>query len=137
MTKYLIENLYFEIWNKGNFDLLPSIVHENYIIHSDPGDLWEGKGLNYDEYKERVLYSRMAFPDLEFELHDIIHEGKLFAVRWSAKGTQLGDLNQLPATGKVLAFNGQTFYETKNERVSGHWQMIDRLGFFQQLQNND
>jgi predicted ester cyclase len=48
-------------------------------------------------------------------------------------GTHSGDLRGLPATGKRLRFAGQTIYEMKDGQVAGHWQVVDRLGFVEQL----
>ena len=84
-------------------------------------------------YQERVRYSRSAFPDLLFTIHETVATGNRIAVRWSAAGTHAGDLHGLPATGKYLTFAGQTIYEIKHGRVAGHWQSVDRLGFMQQL----
>ena len=135
MNKSLIENLYYEVWNKGNFKVLSNIISNNYVIQSDPGDSWEGKILNRIEYEQRVLYTRTAFPDIKFELHQVVHEENFFAVRWSANGTQRGSLSGIPATNKKLHFNGQTFYEMEGNLLSGHWQVIDRLGFIEQLRD--
>lgn len=133
MNKLIIEQLYFKIWNQGEFDLIKEIVSESYTIFDDPGDVWQGQCLNHEEYEKRVLYTRAAFPDIKFELFEMISEKELVAVRWKATGTQLGDLQGLPVTGKKLNFLGQTFYQIKSGQLSGHWQMMDRLGFYQQL----
>jgi len=135
MNKSLIENLYYEVWNKGNFKILRNIITNNYVIQSDPGDSWEGKTLNRIEYEQRVLYTRTAFPDIKFELHQLVHEEIFIAVRWSANGTQRGSLKGIPATNNKLHFNGQTFYEMEEGLLSGHWQVIDRLGFIEQLRD--
>jgi predicted ester cyclase len=132
-TKEIIEKLYNLIWNKEILEAVESLVAPAYTIHSDPGDAWDGQTLNKESYCQRVLYSRKAFPDLIFTLEKIIAENNLVAVMWSAQGTHQGDLRGLVATGKRVAFNGQTFYEIKNGLVSGHWQTIDRLGFINQF----
>lgn len=93
----------------------------------------EGQSLDHHMYQERVRYSRSAFPDLLFTIHETVATGNRIAVRWSAAGTHAGDLHGLPATGKYLTFAGQTIYEIKHGRVAGHWQSVDRLGFMQQL----
>lgn len=131
----LVRELYDVIWTAGELSAVERLVAAEYTIHSDPGDAWEGQALDREAYKKRVLYSRTAFPDLCFTLHDIIPMEHRVAVRWSAAGTQTGDLIGLPATGKRLQFAGQTIYEIVENQVAGHWQVIDRLGFIQQLQS--
>lgn len=129
----IITDLYHRVWNQGDYPAIESLVAPRYVIHSDPGDSWEGKHLDRAGYEERVRYSRTAFPDLVFAVHDVVEAGARVAVRWSAEGTHLGDLHGLSATGKRLGFAGQTIYELEAGQVAGHWQVVDRLGFIQQL----
>lgn len=131
--KDIVEKLYDLVWSQNRIDLIETLVAPSYTIHSDPGDAWEGKTLTREEYAKRMSYSRVAFPDLKFTLHKIISENNLVAVIWSAQGHHNGDLAGLPATGKLVSFQGQTMYELENGLVRGHWQTIDRLGFISQF----
>jgi steroid delta-isomerase-like uncharacterized protein len=130
----IVEDLYRLVWSRGDYQAIERLVARRYAIHSDPGDAWEGRTLDRDEYRERVEYSRMAFPDLAFTVHDTIATDLRVSVRWSAEGTHRGDLRDLPATGKRLTFAGQTIYELEGGQIAGHWQVVDRLGFVRQLQ---
>lgn len=98
-----------EVWNNGDFTNLGDYVARTYEIRHDPGDPWDGKTLDADEFKVRVMYSRNAFPDLHFNLHEMISETDKVAVRWTMSGTHQGDLPQLPATGKQFSITGMTF----------------------------
>jgi len=51
---------------------------------------------------------------------------------WSAK--HKGDIPGFPATEKSIAMSGATVYFFEGDRLSGHWQITDRLGVYQQLQ---
>ncbi|WP_428265886.1 ester cyclase [Haliangium sp.] len=129
----IVRALYDQVWTRGDLDAVERLVAPRYRVHSDPGDAWEGQDLDHPTYRDRVAYSRTAFPDLVFTVHDTIGSEGLVAVRWSASGTQLGALQQLPATGERLGFAGQTIYQVEGGCVAGHWQVTDRLGFLQQL----
>ena len=129
----LVAELYRLVWSQGDDRAIGRLIAPRYVVHSDPGDPWDGQTLDRKAYEERVAYSRTAFPDLVFTTHELVAAGNRVAVRWSAEGTHLGDLRDLPATGKRLTFAGQTMYETKDSMIAGHWQVIDRLGFVQQL----
>lgn len=129
----LLRDLHRQIWSYGDYAAVERLVAPAYTIHSDPGDAWEGRTLDRDAYTERVRYSRAAFPDLIFTLDQLISAGDRVAVRWSAEGTHEGDLRGLPASGRRLRFAGQTIYELKHGQVAGHWQVVDRLGFLEQL----
>jgi predicted ester cyclase len=52
---------------------------------------------------------------------------------WLWTGTHLGEIAGFPATGKQIKMSGATVYYFEEERISGHWQITDRLGVFQQL----
>src|SRR5438477_3271575 len=41
-----------------------------------------------------------AFPDARWEIHETIAEGDKVVTRWTGHGTQRGELNGIPATGK-------------------------------------
>ena len=133
MASDLIRRLY-ETWSQDDLTSLDSLIAERYTVFSDPGDAWEGQTLDLGTYRNRLLYSRQAFPDLVFDIMQLIHERDRVAVIWKASGTHLGDLRGLPATGKKLGFSRQTFYLIKKGKAAGHWQTIDRLGLIQQLQ---
>lgn len=129
----LVRELYDAVWSRGDLDAIPRLVAPEYVVHSDPGDAWDGRTLDQGAYRERVEYSRRAFPDLAFTVDEVVAAGERVAVRWSATGTHHGDLRGFPRTGRRLAFAGQTFYEVKDGRIRGHWQVVDRLGFAEQL----
>jgi|SRR5579862_995183 len=133
MGKDLIRKLY-QTWSQDDLTRLDLLIADRYTLFSDPGDAWEGQTLDLDAYRTRLRKSRRVFPDLEFEIIQSLHEGDRVAVIWKATGTQLGDLDAMPASGRRLEFSGQTFYLIENGKVAGHWQVIDRLGFIQQLQ---
>lgn len=66
-------------------------------------------------------------------LDEAISTGDRETVRWSAEGTQEGELRGVPASGRRLRFARQTIYELKQGQVAGHWQVVDRMGFLEQL----
>jgi steroid delta-isomerase-like uncharacterized protein len=129
----VVADLHELVWSRGDYESVEAFVAPSYTVHSDPGDPWEGRSLDHTTYRARVQYSRDAFPDLEFAIQDIVSIDDRVAVRWTATGTHLGALPEIPATGKRLTFSGQTFYEMQDGRAAGHWQVVDRLGFVQQL----
>jgi predicted ester cyclase len=56
---------------------------------------------------------------------------------WLWNGTHRVDLPGFPATGQTIRMSGVTVYMfDSEERLTGHWQVTDRLGVFQQLQRN-
>ena len=66
----LVRELYDAVWSRGDLDAIPRLVAPEYVVHSDPGDAWDGRTLDQGAYRERVDYSRRAFPDLAFTLYN-------------------------------------------------------------------
>jgi steroid delta-isomerase-like uncharacterized protein len=128
-----VRALYQRVWSGGDAGAIPRLVAPAYSVTKDPGDPWEGQTLDHEAYAKRVAHSRTAFPDLAFEVHETIAELQRVSVRWSASGTHEGDLPGLPATKQRVTFSGQTIYALTDGRVCGHWQVIDRLGFLEQV----
>jgi steroid delta-isomerase-like uncharacterized protein len=123
-----------EIWNKGNLDKADKFIQVPYVIHHDPGDPWEGQSLDLPTFKKRVLQSQNIFPDLHFTVKEVVGEGDKVAISWELQGTHKGNIEGLPpVTGKKVKVSGLTIYYFSNGKITGHWQVVDRLGFMQQL----
>ena len=90
-----------EIWNAGDFQYLQGYVSPEYQVIDDPGDQWNGQSLNHQEFIKRVRHSREAFPDLNFDIQEMIEGDNKVAIRWVVSGTHGGDLPLLPTTGKA------------------------------------
>jgi len=56
------------------------------------------------------------------------------AITWLWQGTHLGDIAGFPGTGKKIKMSGATVYYFDGDRISGHWQIADRLSVYKQLQ---
>ena len=122
------------IWNTGDFSQLEQYVSQQYTIKHDPGDAWEGQTLDHATFQQRVMYSRNAFPDLNFDIQEMVGEGNRVVAFWIMSGTHQGDLDNIPATGRQFSISGMTIYDFDDAgKVCGHTQAYDRLGFIGQM----
>lgn len=125
------------VWSSGEIDQCDRFLADNYTIFHDPGDPWDGRTLDLTAFKERVRLSRQPFPDQRFDVQDWFENDAGVAVTWLWSATHLGDFPGFPATGQSLKMSGATVYHFDGtDRISGHWQVTDRLGIFRQLQRN-
>jgi steroid delta-isomerase-like uncharacterized protein len=122
------------VWSEGNAEAARSVLAAAYTIHRDPGDPWEGQTLDVDSYVARVKELRRSFPDQRFTILHTAVDGDTVALAWDWQGTHSGDLPGFAASGRTIRMTGSTFYFTSAGKVTGHWQITDRLGVFQQLQ---
>jgi steroid delta-isomerase-like uncharacterized protein len=128
----LIEFL-LKVWNEKDFNAVEKYVHDEYTIHIDTGDPWEGKTLKLEEFKVRLHYSFDSFPDIHFNVLSVIADGAYVAITWIMTGTNLGNIGGFPPTGKFIETKGSTIYHFNNGRVCGHSQVFDRTIVMKQL----
>lgn len=132
-----VRELLESVWSQGCEDACDRLLASRYTISHDPGDPWEGKTLDIAGFKERLRISRAPFPDQRFQIQAIIENADGVAVTWLWSATHLGDIPGFPPSGKPIAMSGATVYSFDSlDRISGHWQVTDRLGIYRQLQEN-
>jgi steroid delta-isomerase-like uncharacterized protein len=133
--KALLTGFLREIWSGGNVERCATYLAETYTIHHDPGDPWEGQSLDIDAFKARVALSRAPFPDQQFQVQDMIAGPGRVVVTWLWSATHTKDYPGFPATGRPVSMSGATvYYFDPRGRITGHWQIADRLGVYRQLQ---
>ena len=121
------------VWTDGDVEACDRFLTPKYTIHHDPGDPWDGKTLTLAEFKERVRVSRAPFPDQKFHMEMMLEDPNRVAVAWRWTGTFAADLPPFKATGKPVSMTGITIYYMVNDRIAGHWQVVDRLTLLRQL----
>lgn len=135
--KRLLAQFIDAVWNCGREEAVARYLASAYTLHHDPGDPWDGETLDLEGYKARLRLSRAPFPDQQFDIQGLYADGGAVVMTWLWQGSHLGDLPGFPATGAVIRMSGATAYAfDAADRLSGHWQITDRLGVFQQLQRN-
>ena len=122
-----------EVWTGGDADAAGKYLAPSYTIYHDPGDPWQGQTLDVNGFKDRLVKSRAVAPDQVFTVREMIEEDDRIAVSWTWQGTHSGNLPGIPATGKRMKMSGLTIYYFDDGRLSGHWQIADRLSIYQQI----
>lgn len=122
-----------EVWNEKKFDRIREYVQPSYTIHLDTSDPWEGKTINHEVFKERLLFSFDSFPDMNFEITSSIEEENHVAITWIMTGTNLGKIGGFPPTKKSIRTAGMTIYHFTDNLISGHTQIFDRVTVMKQL----
>ncbi len=122
------------VWDEGDADAVDAFLAPAYAIHHDPGDAWEGRVLDVAGFKDRLCQSRAAFPYQHFDVRAMFADGDHVVMTWLWVATHAGDLPGFPATGATIRMSGATVYGfDAQDRLTGHWQISDRLGVVQQL----
>ena len=121
------------VWNCGELEAVAELVAPAYTIYSDPGDPWHGQTLDRSAFVHRLVESKAPFPDLKFNLGEMVAEGDRVAVSWVLTGTHTADLGALRASGNAIRVEGMTIYTFEGGMLTGHRQVVDRLAVLQQL----
>ncbi len=77
-----------------------------------------------------------AFPDIHVTIHDLIAEGDLVAVRWTATMTHLGGHLGFAATAKRGSLDGSSFILTRDGYIVEAWNQMDLTGLIQRLKDS-
>lgn len=136
MKKQILERFIEQVWNKGDINAIPDYIADTYTVIHDPGDPWEGMELDVAGFQNRVMTSRAPVPDQVFTIQALFEEDNSVCMTWLWSGTHLGDISGFSPTGKTLHMSGTTVYYFRDNRISGHWQIADRLGIYQQMLEN-
>ncbi len=128
-NKALIRRFVTEDLNTDNRDVADELVSEDFVDHTNPPHLKYG----LDGHKGIVRIFRLAFPDLEFIIEDMVAEGDKVVVRMPFKATHLGDFFGIPATGKQVYVEGVHILRIADGKVAEHWGSNDDLGLMRQL----
>jgi steroid delta-isomerase-like uncharacterized protein len=120
-----------DLFSSGDLDELDELVSEDAVDH-DPQN--PNAGIHGPEGAKRTaaIY-RGAFSDLQIRVEDQIADGDKVATRWTAVGTQDGDLPGLPASGRSSTVTGITIDRIKGGKIVESWGNWDTLGMMQQL----
>ncbi len=121
------------VWNEKNFADIQKYLCQEYTIHLDNADPWEGKTINHAEFETRLNYTFNSFPDIHFDIKTAVSDGNLVAITWIMTGTNTGNIGEIPATNKTIEVNGATIYHFLNEKICGHTQVFDRTKIMIQL----
>jgi steroid delta-isomerase-like uncharacterized protein len=112
-----------------NFDLLDEFVAEDLVHHA---------GIFVDEIGRATLKEDLAalidaFPDVRFTADVVVASEDRTAVRWTGRGTHLGELQGLASTGLPVVFTGINVYRIECGQIVEGWSEPDALGLLRQL----
>lgn len=122
------------MFNNGELDYVDEAIAPDCIDHQEP----EGTD-PVAHLKEVVTVLRTAFPDLRFEIHEILAEGDIVATRSTMTGThtaplQIGPMGGLPITGVQIEVPHMHFFRyDEGGRLIDLWHVWNTLLLARQL----
>jgi predicted ester cyclase len=128
-NKKLVEYTFERLFNHGEISIADEVVSEEFINYDAPPDAPTGPaGLRYI-----VTQLRTAFPDIHFEVEEMVAEDDKVVARTTMSGTHLGDFFGIAPTGRRVAQEQIHILRFENGKTVEHRAVRDDLGTMQQL----
>jgi steroid delta-isomerase-like uncharacterized protein len=124
-----IQHKVYDAFNAGNFDALDALLATDVVDHNpDPGQKPGLAGV-----KEAIGALRTSFPDLKFTVEDCFAVGDKVAARVTLSGTQSGEFQGMPASGKSFSVQLIDIVRYADGKAVERWGNFDTMTFMQQL----
>jgi steroid delta-isomerase-like uncharacterized protein len=129
-NKELARRFYDECWNQGKVERLDQYVTKDCRYH-DPAFPSLKSGIN--DLGSHIAMCRKAFPDLRFNLDDMIAERDEVVVHWTANGTHQGQFLGVAPTRRTASVSGTSIYRIKNQKIVEQFADWNLLTLLEQL----
>ena len=124
-NKAAVLRFYEEVINGTDLDVIDELLTPDGVDHTFGSQ-------SAEQAKQFFGMVHQAFPDLHAEVHDVIVEGDLVAVRSTYTSTHQGEFLGIPATGKQTTTSGVDFFRMQDGRQAEHWGGPDMFSFLVQ-----
>jgi predicted ester cyclase len=117
-----------ELFNLNRMNRISALIHPEFVNHG-AGEHRHGR----EGFLATATWLRTAFPDLHLEVEDVIAQGDRVAVRATFRGTHLGELEDVPPTGRAVVVEQIHILRIADGMVVEHWGSRDDLTLLRQL----
>lgn len=129
-NKAVVRRFIEEVINAGNLEAVDELVAPDHV-NNDPTAPEAPQGS--EGIKQLIGMYREAFPDLHFEIGEMICEGNIVAHRWTLTGTHEGAMMGVEPTGKRVEVMGVEMNRVEDGKISTSHTVSDAMGMMQQL----
>jgi steroid delta-isomerase-like uncharacterized protein len=124
----VVHVVHSEIWSKGNIDLIADLFADNFVGHFPAGTVHGREGV-----LARVTAHRTAFPDWTEEVEDTIADGDRVVMRFTSRGTNLGEFLGNPPTGNRVEISEVSVFKLSDGKITEQWVFPDMRSMQRQL----
>lgn len=127
-NKDLAQSTFDDLWTGYDLDVADETHTADFTWRENSNET-SGR----EAYQAFVTAYKTAFPDLSFEMNDMIAEGDKVVVYWTATGTHRGYLMGHPPTNRTASVEGISIMRVTEGRISQEWTAWDEAGLIEQL----
>jgi len=129
LNKIVIEKYWAGLNNK-DFKVLDELADAQFGLYNPS---ISATPMNLVETKTWLESIFRAFPDVKYDIKDILADGDKVIVWWTFTGTNEGDIWNIPATGKKVTNSAIEIYKLQNGKIIEERTEVDGLSFNLQL----
>lgn len=119
---------------EGNTSIIRRLFAEVWTGDVAAVDRFYAPGPLRDGLKQFASDLYLAVPDWTVTIDDLVAEGDKVAVRWSGRGTHLGEWNGMPPTGRAVSTTGIDIERFSDGLIVQEDGEVDMHGFLRQLE---
>lgn len=128
-NRAVIHRFLEELFNQRDMDAIDRYIADDYVDHVIPPGLPPTR----DGFRQFIGSFLEALPDFRYTIEDVVADENQVAVRLTAQGTQQGEFQGIPPTGKRATWGEMHIGRMRGGKIVEHWGQIDNLGMLQQL----
>jgi steroid delta-isomerase-like uncharacterized protein len=117
------------LFTKGDLGAVDTYLAEDFINHDPPF----GVSTDREGMRAAAAMMRAACPDWHSDLHLLVAEDDLVVERFTASGTQRGEVMGVAPTGRTVSLPGINIFRVRDGRIVERWGRLDELGLLRQL----
>lgn len=130
-NKATMRRFYQEVFDGGNVGLVDEVCAADFIEHEQ----FPGLSNDREGVKQFVTMLRAAFSDVRMEIQDLIAEGDKVVARIRMSGTQRGEFNGIPPSGRSFSVNTIDIVRLRDGQAVEHWGVTDTASMMEQLRS--
>lgn len=119
--------VYDEILSRGRIAENERIYHPEFKVHGVTRDA------NRAEDQAAAEGWRKMAPDLKMTVLHLVSDCEYVLAHWEGVGTNTGEGNGFPATGRAIRVRGMTLTRLANGLIKDKWTVFDQYSFMKQL----
>lgn len=133
-SKTIATRFYEELWNQRALDVADEIIAPDCVTHQlRSGAEVAGAPRGPEAVKHHIKDWLTGFPDIRFDVEQMIAERDQVVSRSRMHGTHTGVWLGLAPTGKQVSIRMIVIQQIVNGKIAADWVLVESLGLLQQL----
>jgi steroid delta-isomerase-like uncharacterized protein len=131
-NKQLVLRFHNDFTNAAIYEAADELIHPDGKLYC-AGELQTTTGP--EVFKQTLSAFKTAFPDITWQVTQMVAEGDTVVERVTARGTHMGTFLGLPATGKHVEFQGMAMIRIADGKIIEDWALPNLAHLLEQLRS--